>query len=81
MNKCHRQQAAGQVARRPTARFDNYGDELRICEVSEITGLSMSHLYEAAKSGWLEPISVTVGKRLIRVPKAALRRILEGDVQ
>ena len=62
------------------ARLDHYGDLLTMRQVSELTGLGMSHLYEAARSGWIAPLVVRFGPRLMRVPKAALLRHLnESD--
>jgi predicted DNA-binding transcriptional regulator AlpA len=62
---------------RRTARFDDYGDYLKMRDVSAVTGFSMSHLYGAARAGWLAPIVVRVSPRLILVPKRALRDLIE----
>ena len=63
------------------ARLEDYGDYLKMRDVHDITGFSMSHCYEAARAGWLAPIVVRVSPRLILIPKRALRRLIEegGD--
>jgi hypothetical protein len=47
---------------------------------AEITGMGRSHLYEAARSGWLRPAVVKFG-RSIRIRRDVLRRLIEegGD--
>lgn len=63
---------------RRLARLEDFGDYLKMRDVSAVTGFSMSHLYEAARVGWLAPIVARVSPRLILVPKQALRRLIEG---
>jgi hypothetical protein len=61
----------------PRPRLEEPGDLWTIDMVSAWSGLSKSTLYEAARSGWLAPVVVRWGHS-IRVPKAALRRLVEG---
>ena len=66
-------------AARRGAKLDDYGDWLTLRDVAELTGLSMSHLYEAARSGWMAPLARRIGSRIIRVSKEDLRYVIEGD--
>jgi hypothetical protein len=76
-----RQRITGQLAARgPLPTLEEPGDLWTIDDLSSWSGLGKSTLYEAARSGWLAPIVIRWG-RSIRIPKAALRRLIESEDQ
>jgi excisionase family DNA binding protein len=63
-----------------TMRWDDLGDLLTPAECCAMLRISRSGCYEALRSGALKPIAIHWGRRYL-IPKAALRRLIEGEDQ
>jgi excisionase family DNA binding protein len=61
-----------------TLRWDDLGDLLTPAECCAMLRVSRSTCYESLRSGALRPIAHRFGRRYL-IPKAALRRLIEGE--
>jgi excisionase family DNA binding protein len=59
-----------------TVHLDELPDVLTADEVADVLRLGRNTVYDALRTGTIP--SVRIGRRLL-VPKAALRRLLEGE--
>jgi excisionase family DNA binding protein len=61
-----------------TLRWDEAPDLLTPAECCLLLRISRTSCYESLRSGALKPIATRWGRRYL-IPKAALRRLIEGE--